>query len=88
MLDNSFQVIDIVKNLENKLMIFHLPYQFYNDVFKWTREATMTDIGVTGGGTNMIYIDGKKNNVVKNVDLEVYLEKIIRQKSKNMNITN
>ena len=38
----------------------------------------MTDIGVTGGGngTHMIYVDGKKNNVVKNVDLESYLEKL------------
>ena len=43
----------------------------------------MTDIGVTGGGngTHMIYIDGKKNNVVKNVDLEDYLENLIRKKS-------
>ena len=43
----------------------------------------MTDIGVTGGGngTHMIYINGKKNNVVKNIDLENYLEKIIRKKS-------
>ena len=43
----------------------------------------MTDIGVTGGGngTHMIYLDGK-NNVVKNIDLENYLENLIRQKSK------
>ena len=38
----------------------------------------MTDIGVTGGGngTHMIYIDGKKNNVVKNIDLEDYRKMI------------
>ena len=48
----------------------------------------MTDIGVTGGGngTHMIYIDGKKNNVVKNVDLENYLENLIRQKSKTIEL--
>ena len=47
----------------------------------------MTDIGVTGGGngTHMIYVDGK-NNIVKNVDLENYLEKIIRKNLKNSRI--
>ena len=30
----------------------------------------------------MIYLDGKKNNVVKNVDLENYLEDLIRKKQK------
>ena len=51
-------------------------------------EATMTDIGITGGGngTHMIYIDGIKNNVVKNVDLENYLEKLIRKKSNEIQI--
>ena len=87
----QFQVIDIVKNLENKLDDISSPISvsIIGCVVNGPGEATMTDIGVTGGGngTHMIYIDGKKNNVVKNVDLEVYLEKIIRQKSKNMNIT-
>ena len=34
-------------------------------------EANMTNIGITGGGNNthMIYVDGKKNNIIKNVDL-------------------
>ena len=86
----QFQVIDIVKNLENKLDDISSPISLsiIGCVVNGPGEATMTDIGVTGGGngTHMIYIDGKKNNVVKNVDLEVYLEKIIRQKSKNMNI--
>ena len=87
----QFQVIDIVKNLENKLDDISSPISvsIIGCVVNGPGEATMTDIGVTGGGngTHMIYIDGKKNNVVKNVDLEVYLEKIIRQRSKNMNIT-
>ena len=52
-------------------------------------EATMTDIGITGGGngTHMIYVDGKKNNIIKNVDLENYLEKIIRDKSNEMQLS-
>ena len=42
----------------------------------------MTNIGITGGGndTHMIYVDGKKNNVIKNVNLETYLEDLIRNK--------
>jgi (E)-4-hydroxy-3-methylbut-2-enyl-diphosphate synthase len=50
----------------------------------------MTNIGITGGGndTHMIYLDGKKNNVVKNVDLENYLEDLIRKKTKEIELTN
>ena len=53
-------------------------------------EATMTNIGITGGGndTHMIYLDGKKNNVVKNVDLESYLEDLIRKKTKEIEVRN
>ena len=53
-------------------------------------EATMTNIGITGGGndTHMIYLDGKKNNVVKNVDLENYLEDLIRKKTKEIELRN
>ena len=49
----------------------------------------MTDIGITGGGNNthMIYLNGKKNNVVKNIDLEDYLENLIRKKSKEMELS-
>ena len=45
-------------------------------------EATMTQIGITGGGNNthMIYIDGKKSHRVKDIDLVSYLETIIRKK--------
>ena len=42
----------------------------------------MTNIGITGGGNNthMIYIDGKKDHIVKEKDLAPYLEDIIRKK--------
>jgi hypothetical protein len=36
----------------------------------------------------MIYLDGKKNNVVKNVDLENYLEDLIRKKTKEIELSN
>ena len=47
----------------------------------------MTDIGITGGGndTHMIYVDGKKNNIIKNVDLESYLEKSLEKSQKKSN---
>ena len=81
----QFQVIDVVKNLEAKLEDISTPItvSIIGCVVNGPGEATMTDIGVTGGGngTHMIYINGKKNNVVKNIDLENYLEHLIRKKS-------
>ena len=81
----QFQVIDTVKNLEKKLEDISNPItvSIIGCVVNGPGEATMTDIGVTGGGngTHMIYVDGKKNNVVRNIDLEDYLEKLIRSKS-------
>ena len=43
----------------------------------------MTQIGITGGGNNthMVYVDVKKNHIIKNEELPIYLEKIIREKA-------
>ncbi len=86
----QFQVIDTVKNLEKKLEDISNPItvSIIGCVVNGPGEATMTDIGVTGGGngTHMIYVNGKKNNVIKNVDLEQYLEKLIRDKSREVQI--
>ncbi len=86
----QFQVIDTVKNLEKKLEDISKPItvSIIGCVVNGPGEAAMTDIGVTGGGngTHMIYVDGKKNNVVKNVDLENYLEDLIRKKSEEIHI--
>ncbi len=83
----QFQVIDTVKNLEKKLDDISTPItvSIIGCVVNGPGEATMTDIGVTGGGngTHMIYVDGKKNNVVKNVNLENYLEDLIRKKTQS-----
>ncbi len=87
----QFQVIDTVKNLERKLDDISTPMtvSIIGCVVNGPGEATMTDIGVTGGGngTHMIYLNGKKNNVVKNVDLVNYLEKLIRKKSKEIQLS-
>ena len=84
-------MIDTVKNLEKKLDDISTPItvSIIGCIVNGPGEATMTDIGITGGGngTHMIYVDGKKNNIIKNVDLENYLEKIIRDKSNEMQLS-
>ena len=88
----QFPVINTVKNLERKLDDISTPItvSIIGCVVNGPGEANMTNIGVTGGGndTHMIYIDGKKNNVIKNVDLENYLEELIRRKSKELSLGN
>ena len=88
----QFEVIKIVKNLEKKLDDISTPItvSIIGCVVNGPGEATMTNIGITGGGndTHMIYLDGKKNNVVKNVDLENYLEDLIRKKTKEIELSN
>ncbi len=88
----QFEVIKTVKNLEKKLDDISTPItvSIIGCVVNGPGEATMTNIGITGGGndTHMIYLDGKKNNVVKNVDLENYLEDLIRKKTKEIEISN
>ena len=87
----QFQVINTVKNLERRLDDISTPItvSIIGCVVNGPGEATMTDIGITGGGNNthMIYLNGKKNNVVKNIDLEDYLENLIRKKSKEMDLS-
>jgi len=79
-----------VKNLEKKLDDISTPItvSIIGCVVNGPGEATMTNIGITGGGndTHMIYLDGKKNNVVKDVDLESYLENLIRKKTKEIEL--
>ena len=88
----QFEVIKTVKNLEKKLDDIATPItvSIIGCVVNGPGEATMTNIGITGGGndTHMIYLDGKKNNVVKNVDLESYLEDLIRKKTKEIELSN
>ena len=81
----QFPVIETVKKLEKALedVTNPLTVSIIGCVVNGPGEATMTEIGITGGGNNthMIYIDGKKNHRIKDVDLIPYLEKIIREKS-------
>ncbi len=86
----QFQVIDLVKKLEASLEDIENPLtvSIIGCVVNGPGEANMTNIGITGGGNNthMIYVDGKKNHIVKEKDLAPYLENLIRKKAKNMSI--
>tara|TARA_B100001250_G_C19805922_1_gene793279 strand:+ start:1156 stop:2256 length:1101 start_codon:yes stop_codon:yes gene_type:complete len=81
----QFDVIETVKKLEKLLEDVTNPItvSIIGCVVNGPGEATMTQVGITGGGNNthMIYIDGKKNHRVKDVELVSYLETIIREKA-------
>ena len=86
----QFQVIDLVKKLENSLedIINPLTVSIIGCVVNGPGEANMTNIGITGGGNNthMIYIDGKKDHIVKEKDLAPYLEELIRKKANDKSL--
>ena len=86
----QFQVIELVKKLEKSLEDIEKPItvSIIGCVVNGPGEANMTNIGITGGGNNthMIYVDGKKDHIVKDRDLAPYLEDIIRKKAENSSI--
>jgi len=86
----QFQVIDLVKKLENSLEDIENPLtvSIIGCVVNGPGEANMTNIGITGGGNNthMIYVDGKKDHIVKEKDLAPYLENIIRKKANDKSL--
>jgi (E)-4-hydroxy-3-methylbut-2-enyl-diphosphate synthase len=86
----QFQVIDLVKKLENSLedIINPLTVSIIGCVVNGPGEANMTNIGITGGGNNthMVYVDGKKDHIVKEKDLAPYLEEIIRKKANHKSL--
>ena len=79
----QFPVIETVKKLEQSLEDITTPLtvSIIGCVVNGPGEASMTQIGITGGGNNthMIYINGKKDHRIKNKDLPTYLEDIIRK---------
>ena len=78
---------EIIKKIEKSLedIITPITVSIIGCVVNGPGEATMTQIGITGGGndTHMIYINGKKDHRIKNKDLPIYLEKIIRKEAEN-----
>ena len=86
----QFPVIDTVKKLEKSLEDLSTPLtvSIIGCVVNGPGEASMTEIGITGGGNNthMIYIDGKKGHRIKNKELVPYLDSLIREKAQQKEI--
>ena len=81
----QFPVIETVKKLEESLEDVSTPMtvSIIGCVVNGPGEATMTNIGITGGGndTHMIYVDGKKDHRIRNKELLPYLSSLIRRKA-------
>ena len=79
----QFPVIETVKKLEKSLEDITIPMtvSIIGCVVNGPGEANMTQIGITGGGNNthMIYLNGKKDHRIKNEELPIYLENLIRK---------
>ena len=68
----GFQVIDTVKILEkNYLILKHLTLSIIGCVVNGPGEASLTDIGITGGknGSNMLYLSGVQTEKVMTKDI-------------------
>ena len=80
----QFDVIETVKNVESKLAHIKKPItvSIIGCVVNGLGEATMTNIGITGGGNNthMVYVDGKKSHRIQNENLVDYLVEKIEEK--------
>ena len=80
----QFDVIKTVKSVENRLSHIKKPItvSIIGCVVNGPGEATMTNIGITGGGndTHMVYVDGEKSHRIQNEDLVEYLVKTIENK--------
>jgi len=79
----AFQVIDIVKKLEEKLSHIKTPItlSIIGCVVNGPGEAAMTDVGITGGGkgNNMLYLSGVQNEKVLSKDI---IEKVVAEVEK------
>ena len=77
-------MIETVKNVEKKLSHIKQPItvSIIGCVVNGPGEATMTNIGITGGGNNthMVYVDGEKSHRIQDEDLVEYLVKTIENK--------
>ena len=84
----QFDVIETVKSVEKKLAHIKKPItvSIIGCVVNGPGEATMTNIGITGGGNNthMIYVDGEKDHRIKNENLVDYLVNVIEKKVSNL----
>ena len=82
----AFQVIDIVKILEDKLSHIKKPLtlSIIGCVVNGPGEASQTDIGLTGGGegNNLFYLSGIPHNKVANKDIIEKVVELVESKAK------
>ena len=80
----GFQVIDMVKILEEKLSHIKTPItlSIIGCVVNGPGEAAMTDIGITGGnkGNNMLYLSGVQKQKILTSEI---IDKVIEEVEKN-----
>ena len=81
----QFQVIDTVQRLEERVAHITTPMtvSVIGCVVNGPGEATMTDIGLTGGGkgTHQVYVAGVQNHRLKDKDIVEHLAEMIEKKA-------
>ena len=81
----AFQVIEVVKVLEEKLSHIKTPItlSIIGCVVNGPGEAAQTDIGITGGGkgNNMLYLNGIQSEKVLNKDIISKVVKVVEKKA-------
>ena len=84
----GFEVIDVVKKLEEKLSHIKTPLtlSIIGCVVNGPGEAASTDIGITGGGkdSNMLYLNGIQKEKLKNDEIISKVVALIEKKEKEI----
>ena len=87
----AFQVIDTVKILEDKLSHIKTPItlSIIGCVVNGPGEASLTDIGITGGGkgNNMLYIKGIQIEKISNEDIVSKIVDLVEKKAAELQKT-
>ena len=85
----GFQVIDVVKNLEEKLSHIKTPItlSIIGCVVNGPGEAAYTEIGITGGGKDdsMLYLNGVQQEKISNDKIISKVVKLVEEKEKEIN---
>ena len=84
----GFEVIDVVKKLEEKLSHIKTPLtlSIIGCVVNGPGEAASTDIGITGGGkdSNMLYLNGVQKEKLKNDEIISKVVALVEKKEKEI----
>ena len=84
----GFEVIDVVKKLEEKLSHIKTPLtlSIIGCVVNGPGEAALTDIGITGGGkdSNMLYLNGVQKEKLKNDEIISKVVELVEKKEKDI----